>query len=157
MLGHIERRMKITEPGWDLTSPYEAQVQFTFPGLSLLNLNHGVAAISSMSLSRRKSPGRVIRPLCSVLILCLRFAKPRKPGLGLSSKTGAGGLGGSRGLSCPAPQGGAKCPDLCWVSLSRLPLEELCLEKPEPCKGKFPGTILSSHQPFFFSFLIKLN
>lgn len=74
MLGHIERRIKTTELAWDLTSfPYKAQVWFTFPVLSLLSLNHGVAAISSMRLSQRKSPGHVIHPLCSGLILCLRF------------------------------------------------------------------------------------
>lgn len=48
-------------------APYEVQVEFTFPVLSSLSLNHGVAATPSTKLTQRKSPDQVI--LCTQALL----------------------------------------------------------------------------------------
>ena len=61
MLGHTGRRLKTTELQLHLAlAPREVQAEFTFPVLSLLSLNHGLAATPSTRLTQRKSPHQVI-------------------------------------------------------------------------------------------------
>lgn len=135
---------------WGSASPCEAQVQFAFPALSLLNLNGGVAAIPSTSLLKETPVGSPARraPLWSGACAVL---SPERQGSGSAARLGRG-FGWERGLSCPAPHMGGNGQICVGFPHLAFPLEELRLEKPGPCKGKFPGTILSAHQPFFFFF-----